>query len=104
MSHADTVLPLAKHAEDGEDTEEGAAIVPGAHKNPTAHGPVQAGDDKPMVLPKVPAGHAVHDSAPGGLYRPAGHSAVQAARTRPLAFPKRPAAHAVHVPAPLVLN
>ena len=40
-----------------------AAVEPGGHQKPEAHGPAHEGDDMPVALPKVPKGQILHDDA-----------------------------------------
>jgi hypothetical protein len=90
----------------------GGLYRPGAHDNcteepagqkyPATQLPEHAGEVIADALPKVPAGHGEHASAPARLYCPLGHCAVQAV-VDPGVTPYRPAAHSVHDPEPIVL-
>lgn len=83
----------------------------GGHAYPAVQVPVQEGDVRPLLTPKVPPGHSLHWPAPARLYRPGGHiSAVaevepgahaypavqvpeQVDTTSPLEAPNVPAGH-----------
>ena len=51
---------------------------------------------RPVVDPKVPAGHCVHAWDPGVLKEPAGQMPVQLGLLRPEGEPKRPPGQGVH--------
>jgi hypothetical protein len=88
---------------------------------PAAHGAVHAAVVKPVVLPKDPAGQAVHPPAPATLYLPVEHSegvedtdpagqAYPAEQLQAHGVPRAvtllqvPAVQLVHVPLPPTLN
>ena len=52
-----------------------ADVEPGAQAEPAAHKPLQPGADRPLALPKVPAGQGAGAELPAAQKLAAGHSA-----------------------------
>ncbi len=75
---------------------------PAGHPYPGLQAPVQVGEDRPLLLPKRPAGHAVQDDAPARLYCPTAHVPLQPvmALTAAVVTPKVPGAHWVQASLP----
>jgi hypothetical protein len=75
-----------------------AASAPSPHSAPGSakQGPLQAGEVKPAVAPKVSAGHRVHANAAPVEYRPGGH-ATHCGMPGPAAY--RPAGQGAHIDA-----
>ena len=48
-------------------------LDPAGHKEPSMHGAVQFGRDRPVVFPNVPGGHKTGDDDPAGQNDPIGH-------------------------------
>jgi hypothetical protein len=71
-------LPLAQKDPTGHTTAV-AETEPGGHEKPAAHGPLQAGLERPVALPKVPPGHGTAVAEPCGQYEPRGQGAAEAA-------------------------
>jgi hypothetical protein len=68
-------------------------VAPTPQKYPGAEvqEPLQADDDEPTVLLKVPAGHRAHAAAPDSLNRPAWQEPEQLDVDRPVVMPNLPA-------------
>ncbi len=71
------------------------AIKPAAQKAPAGHGPLQAGDERLVAAPYVPAGHGTGLTEPSGQKEPMGHAVVHVLTERPAVAPYMPAGHAV---------
>ncbi len=51
-----------------------ADMLPLTHKNPNAQEPVHSGEERPEILPKVPAGHDEQEELPDADQLPGAHS------------------------------
>jgi hypothetical protein len=71
------------------------AMKPAAQKAPAGHGPLQAGAERLIAAPYVPAGHGTGVTEPSGQKEPSGHAAVHVLAERPVVAPYVPAGHAV---------
>ncbi len=71
------LLQVSARANEYVPSPQMAAVLlvdPAAHTYPAVHSPVHDSVVRPVVAPKVPAGHSVQAPAPTRLYCPAAHS------------------------------